>query len=67
MPAETELRCSAKGLQESAAALRNATSGRCIATAADVRNPEAVKQAVDATIREYGKIDFVICGTSMDL
>ena len=31
-------------------------------TSADVRDPEALKKAVQATIDKFGRIDFVICG-----
>ncbi|WVF73051.1 hypothetical protein IAT40_007869 [Kwoniella sp. CBS 6097] len=54
----------AKGLQESADALSKKTGGKCIATSADVRDPEQVQAAVKKTIEEFGKIDFVICGAA---
>ena len=55
---------SAKGLAESAANLEKATGGKCIATAADVREPAALKKAVEDTLAKFGRIDFVICGES---
>lgn len=62
-PAQT----SAKGLAESAENLEKATGGKCLAAAADVRDPAALKEAVEATLKKFGKIDFVICGGSRDL
>lgn len=61
-PAKT----SAKGLAESAEKLEKSTGGRCLAAAADVRDPAALKEAVEATLKKFGKIDFVICGESLD-
>jgi NAD(P)-dependent dehydrogenase (short-subunit alcohol dehydrogenase family) len=37
---------------------------RCIALAADVRDIKAMEEAVDATIKEFGRIDFVIAGAA---
>jgi len=54
----------AKGLEESAQALEKSTKGRCLSTPADVRRPEEVQRAVEATVKEFGKIDFVICGAA---
>ena len=54
--------CSAKGLAESAVALQKATGGKCLPAAADVRDPAALKAAVEATLAKFGRIDFVICG-----
>lgn len=53
---------SAKGLEESASKLSKSTSSECIACPADVRDPKALIQAVEATVARFGKIDFVICG-----
>jgi peroxisomal 2,4-dienoyl-CoA reductase len=58
---------SAKGLEESAQALAAATGGQCIATPADVRDPEQVARAVESTIKAFGRIDFVICGAAGNL
>jgi len=55
---------SAKGLAESAQKLEKATGGKCIAASADVRQPAAMKKAVEDTIAKFGRIDFVICGMS---
>src|SRR5688572_24450080 len=40
----------------------NANGGKAIAVAADVRQPEAVQTAVDATVEQLGKIDIVVNG-----
>ncbi|KAJ4469294.1 hypothetical protein J3R30DRAFT_3553138 [Lentinula aciculospora] len=43
----------------------SATTGRiCIAAQADVRQPRMLKEAVEKTIAQFGKIDFVICGAA---
>ncbi|TYJ58809.1 hypothetical protein B9479_000241 [Cryptococcus floricola] len=54
----------AKGLDESAKNLQDATGSKCIAAPADVRKPEQIKDAVKRTVDAYGKIDFVICGAA---
>lgn len=51
-------------LTASAEELSKDTGRACIAIQADVRQPKAVQEAVAKTIAKYGKIDFVICGTS---
>jgi peroxisomal 2,4-dienoyl-CoA reductase len=38
------------------------TGRQCLPASADVRKPDQVKDAVEAAIKKYGKIDFVICG-----
>jgi peroxisomal 2,4-dienoyl-CoA reductase len=58
---------SAKGLEASAQALMQATQGQCIATPADVRDPDQLVKAVEATIKAFGRIDFVICGAAGNL
>jgi 2,4-dienoyl-CoA reductase [(3E)-enoyl-CoA-producing], peroxisomal len=50
-------------LQPAAAAI-NESGGKAIAVAADVREPEAVAQAVAQTIEQLGKIDIVINGAA---
>ena len=37
---------------------------RCIALSADVRDIKSMEAAVDATINEFGRIDFVIAGAA---
>lgn len=49
-------------LLASAEELSKATGRRCIAAQADVRDPKQLHEAVSKAIKEYGKIDFVICG-----
>ncbi len=53
---------SAKGLQESADKLSKTMGKRCLAAPADVRDPEQMQKAVQMAQKEFGKIDFVICG-----
>ena len=50
-------------LQPSADAI-NQAGGKAFAVAADVRQPEAVEQAVAQTIEHFGKIDIVINGAA---
>ncbi|KAH7330563.1 hypothetical protein B0J17DRAFT_701269 [Rhizoctonia solani] len=40
------------------------TGRQCIPAQADVRSPEQLRAAVDATISRFGRIDFVICGAA---
>ncbi|WRT70286.1 uncharacterized protein IL334_007284 [Kwoniella shivajii] len=54
----------AKGLLESAQSLERSTGSKCIATSADVRDPEQLGKAVKETIDKFGKIDYVICGAA---
>ncbi|KAG8741774.1 hypothetical protein FRC10_002441 [Ceratobasidium sp. 414] len=43
----------------------SATTGRkCIPAQADVRKPEQLRAAVEATIAQFGRIDFVVCGAA---
>lgn len=51
-------------LQGSANELAAATGRQCLAAQADVRNPKQLQDAVAKTIEKFGRIDFVICGTS---
>ncbi|KAF9816455.1 hypothetical protein IEO21_04060 [Rhodonia placenta] len=51
-------------LLASAEELSKATGRRCIAAQADVRDPKQLHEAVSKAIKEYGKIDFVICGAA---
>lgn len=44
-----------------------ATGGQCIATSADVRDVDQLAKAVEATVKAFGKIDFVICGAAGNL
>lgn len=55
---------SAKGLAESAAKLEKETGKQCLAAAADVRSKEAMGGAVDAAIKRFGRIDFVVCAAA---
>jgi peroxisomal 2,4-dienoyl-CoA reductase len=54
----------AEGLAQSAQNLSGATGRQCLPASADVRKPDQVKEAVEAAIKKYGKIDFVICGAA---
>ncbi len=49
-------------LTKSAEELSAATGAVCLPVQADVRQPQAVQQAVAKTIETFGRIDFVICG-----
>jgi peroxisomal 2,4-dienoyl-CoA reductase len=51
-------------LEPAAAAINKEESGRAFATAADVRIPEQVEQAVAATVAHFGKIDIVVNGAA---
>ena len=42
----------------------NSNGGKAFAVVADVRQPEAVEQAVAKTIEEFGKIDIVVNGAA---
>ena len=41
-----------------------ALEGEAFAVAADVRNPELVQKAIDATIERFGKVDIVVNGAA---
>jgi NAD(P)-dependent dehydrogenase (short-subunit alcohol dehydrogenase family) len=47
---------------KSAKQLEKDTGGRCVGVSADVRDQKALDGAVEIGLREFGKIDFVICG-----
>ncbi len=47
--------------------LAETTGQRCIFAQADVRKPEQLKAAAKKCIDTFGKIDFVICGSSSEL
>jgi peroxisomal 2,4-dienoyl-CoA reductase len=50
-------------LQPAADAI-NERGGRAVAIAADVRQPEAVEQAIAETVAQFGKIDIVVNGAA---
>ena len=50
-------------LQPAADAINN-NGGKAVAIAADVRQPEAVEQAIAKTIEEFGKLDIVVNGAA---
>jgi 3-oxoacyl-[acyl-carrier protein] reductase len=47
-------------LEQKAAAITAATGRRCLAVAADVTDPAQVKDMVDRTLGEFGKIDVLV-------
>ncbi|KAG8762749.1 hypothetical protein FRC11_007879 [Ceratobasidium sp. 423] len=51
-------------LTSAAKELSSSTGRKCIPAQADVRKPEQLRAAVDATISEFGRIDYVICGAA---
>lgn len=54
----------AEGLQGSADELSKTTGRKCLAASADVRDAEGMKKAVEVAVKDFGKIDFVICGAA---
>ena len=54
-----KLKASAEWLEKDA---NNGT--KCIITPGDVRKPEDLKAAVAETVKQFGRIDFVICGAA---
>jgi len=48
----------------SAKELSASTGRKCIPAQADVRRPEQLRAAVETTIAQFGRIDFVICGAA---
>jgi NAD(P)-dependent dehydrogenase (short-subunit alcohol dehydrogenase family) len=52
-------------LTQSAKELSDATGNTCIPVQADVRQPKTLYDAVAKTIEKFGRIDFVICGTTL--
>ncbi|KAG9095292.1 hypothetical protein FRC06_009954 [Ceratobasidium sp. 370] len=51
-------------LASSAKELSATTGRKCIPAQADVRKPEQLRAAVEATIAQFGRIDFVVCGAA---
>lgn len=51
-------------LEAAAKELSEETGRRCIATPADVRDPQAVEAALDAAIDQLGKVDVVVNGAA---
>ena len=51
-------------LNEAAKELSAASGQECLAAQGDVREPAQLQDAVAKTIARFGRIDFVICGTS---
>ncbi|KAG8727776.1 hypothetical protein FRC12_022227 [Ceratobasidium sp. 428] len=51
-------------LTSSAKELSDTTGRKCIPAQADVRKPEQLRAAVEATITQFGRIDFVVCGAA---
>jgi Enoyl-(Acyl carrier protein) reductase len=49
-------------ITESAAALSRDTGRECLAFQVDVRDPESITRAVEQTVAQFGKLDFVING-----
>ena len=49
-------------ISAAAGTLSKKTGRKAIGISADVRSPESLKNAVEATIKEFGRIDFVVCG-----
>jgi len=50
--------------QSSAKAMEQKTGRKCLPLNGDVRNYEDLVKAVEKTVQEYGKIDYVICGAA---
>ncbi|KAI5477596.1 short-chain dehydrogenase/reductase [Pseudohyphozyma bogoriensis] len=51
-------------IEKSASELTRKTGSKCLGVSGDVRDPESLKKAVETTVKEFGKIDFVICGAA---
>jgi peroxisomal 2,4-dienoyl-CoA reductase len=51
-------------LEKSAAELARETGRRCLAIAADVREPAEIEQALDRALAELGRIDIVVNGAA---
>lgn len=49
-------------ISDSAAELSKLTGQKCVGVAGDVRKPETLENAVSIAVKEFGHIDFVICG-----
>jgi NAD(P)-dependent dehydrogenase (short-subunit alcohol dehydrogenase family) len=54
-------------LEAAAQELAAKTGQKCIPLQADVRMPAQLQAAAKRAVEEFGKIDFVICGTSLYL
>ncbi|HJL20434.1 MAG TPA: SDR family oxidoreductase [Sandaracinaceae bacterium LLY-WYZ-13_1] len=54
----------AERLEASAAELAEATGRECLAAPADVREPEKVEAALDATLERFGRLDVVVNGAA---
>ncbi|KAG6832508.1 hypothetical protein H0H93_013529 [Arthromyces matolae] len=51
-------------LAQTAKELSDITGGKCLPAKADVRDPKALREAVQKTMDAFGRIDFVICGAA---
>ncbi|QRV76978.1 Enoyl-(Acyl carrier protein) reductase [Ceratobasidium sp. AG-Ba] len=51
-------------LGSAAKELSDKTGRKCVPAQADVRSPEQLRSAVETTISQFGRIDFVICGAA---
>ncbi|KAF9526792.1 2,4-dienoyl-CoA reductase [Crepidotus variabilis] len=51
-------------LTQTAKELSQVTGRTCLPLQADVRSPSTLKEAVEKTLKEFGRIDFVICGAA---
>ncbi|PWN25337.1 NAD(P)-binding protein [Jaminaea rosea] len=51
-------------LSAAAKQLSESTRRKCIATPGDVRKYDDVEKAVDATVKEFGRLDMVVCGAA---
>jgi hypothetical protein len=49
---------------KAAAQLAEETGRQCLPVQADVRKPEHMREAAKQCVDKYGRLDFVICGTS---
>lgn len=50
--------------QKAASEMSNKTGNICIGYSCDVRNPQSVNQAVEQAIKDFGRLDVVICGAA---
>ena len=56
-------RCSLEKVERAAAELSKATGQKCLYASVDVRHKDKLQATVAKCIAEFGRIDFVICGT----